>query len=90
MNNISSKILFFVLISLRRLRNIRAKKDFPVSLTKTDSLIKQLASNNNGVCHIIASGSSVLETMSIIGEEDTVIGFNFSGFLPIKFDFYLI
>lgn len=52
-------------------------------------LIK-IQSNKVSTCHIIASGSSVLDSYQKINKNDIVIGFNFSALLDLKFDLYFV
>ncbi len=45
----------------------------------------------NDICHIVGSGNSVNNSLAIINQDhDFVIGFNFAGLLPTKFDVYFI
>ena len=90
MRNYILRLSCYFLIYLRRIRNIRAKRRLGINLTKTHDLVDKLQRTHNEVCHIIASGSSVLDTIPIINSKDTIIGFNFSALIPIKFDLYLI
>ena len=52
--------------------------------------IIKIKSNEVSTCHIIASGSSVLDSYKKINKNDIVIGFNFSALLDIKFDLYFV
>ncbi len=90
MKNYLLKISCCFLIYVRRVRNIRAKRKLNIRLTKVSDLVSKIYNDDSDICHIIASGSSVLDTISIINDKDTVIGFNFSALMPIKFDLYLI
>ena len=73
MRNYILRLSCYFLIYLRRIRNIRAKRRLGINLTKTHDLVDKLQRTHNEVCHIIASGSSVLDTIPIINSKNTVL-----------------
>jgi hypothetical protein len=86
------RVVLGLFLSARRVRNKIAKKRFKIKLTSVKEFLYNTnqPKHNNKICHIIASGSSVLTTTHIIDSSDYVIGFGFSWLLPIKYDLYLI
>jgi hypothetical protein len=44
----------------------------------------------SSVCHVIGSGWSLNESVSIIENDDFVIGFNYAGLINIPFDIYFV
>ena len=68
----------------------RLKRRFPQMRIYTyQSLVKSIQKRND-VCHVIATGSSALESYKagVVQPGDYIIGFNFAAFLPYTFDLY--
>jgi hypothetical protein len=52
---------------------------------------KSVSESIHKTCHIIGSGESVLSSIATIdNNNDFIIGFNYAGFLPLKFDVYFV
>lgn len=47
-------------------------------------------SNSREICHVVGSGSTVFDSISSVGANDFVIGFNFASLLPLSFNIFFI
>ena len=60
------------------------------SRLSVQELIRLSKPSQPKTCHIIASGSSALSSISKIKASDYVIGFNYAALLPLKFNLYFL
>ncbi len=74
---------------IRRIKKYKPK----VKIFTHKKLVSHVVKNKrNNTCHIIASGYSAYHSYKegVINENDYIIGFNFSAFLPYHYDIYFI
>ena len=68
----------------------RLKRKFPQMKIFTYRALVKSIQKRNDVCHIIATGSSALDSCKsgVVQPDDYIIGLNFAAFLPYTFDLY--
>jgi hypothetical protein len=68
----------------------RLKKRFPQMKVYTYKALVKTIQKRNDVCHVIATGSSALDSCKagVVKPGDYIMGINFAAFLPYTFDFY--
>ncbi|WP_157792542.1 hypothetical protein [Thiomicrospira microaerophila] len=96
---VSSKLLYLSYINLKlvvsNFKFYKKTKSLKTEEVKNQQAVVSLVhrrkeSKKSDVCHVIGSGWSLNESVSIIGKDDFVIGFNYAGLISIPFDVYFV
>ena len=90
--NLYSLFLQFSLHKSSLLFDLKASKLNTRSLLTQRDLVEAVTHSklkSSGVCHIIGSGWSLLNSLYKVSPNDYVIGFNYSGMCDLSFDLYI-